>query len=35
MPWIETIEVPGVMDLIEVDAVCARLDELLAAPLLR
>ena len=31
LPWSEKIEVPGVMDLIEVDAVCARLDELLAA----
>jgi len=30
LPWSEKIEVPGVMDLIEVDAVCARLDELLA-----
>jgi heptosyltransferase I len=35
LPWIETIEVPGVMDLIETEAVCARLDELLSAPLLR
>jgi heptosyltransferase I len=35
LPWIETIEVPGVMDLVETDAVCARLDELLATPLLR
>jgi heptosyltransferase I len=31
LAWSEKIEVPGVMDLIEVDAVCARLDELLAA----
>ena len=30
LAWSEKIEVPGVMDLIEVDAVCARLDELLA-----
>ena len=35
MPWIETIEVQGVMDLVETEAVCARLDELLATPLLR
>ena len=35
LPWIETIEIPGVMDLIETDAVCAKLDELLATPLLR
>jgi heptosyltransferase I len=35
LPWIETIEVPGVMDLVETSAVCARLDELLATPLLR
>jgi heptosyltransferase I len=35
MPWIETIEVPGVMDLIDTESVCARLDELLATPLLR
>ncbi len=35
LPWIETIEVPGVMDLIDTAAVCARLDELLATPLLR
>jgi heptosyltransferase I len=30
LPWAEKIEEPGVMDLIEVDAVCARLDGLLA-----
>lgn len=35
LPWIETIEVAGVMDLVETEAVCARLDELLATPLLR
>jgi heptosyltransferase I len=35
LPWIETIEVPGVMDLIDTEAVCARLDELLLKPLLR
>ena len=35
LPWIETIEIPGVMDLVETEAVCARLDELLASPLLR
>ena len=35
LPWIETIEVPGVMDLVETEAVCARLDELLASLLLR
>ena len=35
LPWIETIEIPGVMDLIETEAVCAKLDELLATPLLR
>ena len=35
LPWIETIEVPGVMDLVETSAVCAKLDELLATPLLR
>jgi heptosyltransferase I len=35
LPWIETIEVPGVMDLVETEAVCAKLDELLATPLLR
>lgn len=29
LSWSEKIEEPGVMDLIEVDAVCARLDELL------
>jgi heptosyltransferase I len=35
LPWIETIEIPGVMDLVETGAVCAKLDELLATPLLR
>ena len=35
LPWIETIEIPGVMELVETEAVCARLDELLATPLLR
>ena len=35
LPWIETIEIPGVMDLVETEAVCAKLDELLATPLLR
>ena len=35
LPWIETIEIPGVMDLVETEAVCARLDELLATALLR
>lgn len=35
LPWIETIEIPGVMDLVETESVCARLDELLATPLLR
>jgi heptosyltransferase I len=35
LPWAEKIEESGVMDLIEVDAVCARLDELLATALLR
>ncbi len=31
LPWTEKIEEPGVMDLVEVDAVCERLDALLAA----
>lgn len=31
LPWTTKIEKPGVMDLIEVDAVCERLDALLAA----
>lgn len=31
LPWSAKIEQPGVMDLIETDAVCTRLDELLAA----
>jgi len=31
LPWSETIEEPGAMDLIEPGAVCARLDELLAS----
>jgi heptosyltransferase I len=35
LPWAGKIEEPGVMDLIEAPAVTARLDELLAAPLLR
>ena len=35
LQWIETIEIPGVMDLVDTEAVCARLDELLATPLLR
>jgi heptosyltransferase I len=30
LPWTRKIEVPGVMELIETPAVCARLDELLA-----
>jgi len=30
LPWTEKIEVPGVMELIGVDQVCGRLDELLA-----
>ena len=34
LPWAEKIEVPGVMELIEPAAVMARLDELLARPLL-
>ncbi|MGH8252617.1 MAG: glycosyltransferase family 9 protein [Steroidobacteraceae bacterium] len=29
LPWSEKIEEPGVMDLIEIEAVCARLDELM------
>jgi heptosyltransferase I len=32
LPWGTKIEYPGVMDLIEADAVCAALDRLLAAP---
>jgi heptosyltransferase I len=35
LPWAEKIEEPGVMELIEPGAVTARLDELLATPLLR
>lgn len=35
LPWQEKIEEPGVMALIEPDAVTARLDEMLAAPLIR
>jgi len=35
LPWAEKIEEPGVMELIEPQAVTARLDELLATPLLR
>jgi heptosyltransferase I len=35
LPWAEKIEEPGVMELIETAAVIARLDELLAMPLLR
>jgi heptosyltransferase I len=35
LPWAEKLEEPGVMELIEPPAVVARLDELLAAPLLR
>ena len=31
LPWTEKIEEPGVMDLVEVDAVTARLDDLLAS----
>jgi len=34
LPWAEKIEVPGVMELIEPEAVMARLDELLTRPLL-
>ena len=30
LPWTRKIEVPGVMELIEVPAVCRKLDELLA-----
>jgi heptosyltransferase I len=30
LPWTRKIERPGVMELIETSAVCARLDELLA-----
>jgi heptosyltransferase I len=30
LPWTRKIELPGVMELIETQAVCARLDELLA-----
>jgi heptosyltransferase I len=32
LPWTRKIELPGVMDLITVDAVCAKLDELLGLP---
>ena len=32
LPWTRKIELPGVMDLIEVGAVCNKLDELLALP---
>ncbi len=32
LPWATKIESPGVMDLIEVDEVCNRLDALLASP---
>ena len=35
LPWAEKIEEPGVMELIEPEAVTARLDELLASALLR
>jgi heptosyltransferase I len=35
LPWTATIYEPGVMDLVEVEAVTAKLDELLATPLLR
>ena len=35
LPWTTKIETPGVMDLIEVDEVCARLDELMALSPLR
>jgi heptosyltransferase I len=31
LPWTQKIELPGVMELIEVSAVCAKLDELLAS----
>jgi heptosyltransferase I len=30
LPWTRKIELPGVMELVEVAAVCAKLDELLA-----
>jgi heptosyltransferase I len=33
LPWTKKIELPGVMDLISVEAVCAKLDELLGLPL--
>jgi heptosyltransferase I len=32
LPWTRKIELPGVMELIEVGAVCNKLDELLALP---
>jgi heptosyltransferase I len=32
LPWTTKIELPGVMELITVDAVTAKLDELLALP---
>ncbi len=32
LPWATKIEEPGVMELIEVDEVCSRLDALLASP---
>src|SRR6476659_7614109 len=32
LPWTRKIEMPGVMELIEVAAVCSKLDELLALP---
>lgn len=35
LPWTETIEDAGAMDLVETAAVCQRLDELLATALLR
>jgi heptosyltransferase I len=35
LPWATKIETPGVMDIIEVDEVCARLDELMALSPLR
>ena len=35
LPWTTKIEKPGVMDIIEVDEVCARLDELMALSPLR
>ncbi len=31
LPWTEKIEVPGVMDLVEIDAVKQKLDQALAA----